>query len=268
LNEANRELNDRIVKIKEDYTKIKVDHNNLLVAHELLSCDTHEAINLVVKLDVATSCDDLSTVDQSSHHEYLIEKLVVMSLKNEKLKKYLTDATTKGKIVIESKDFDNELVHDNERLREEIKNLKLEKDHLATSVEKFYKGQYLQNELLMNTIMKNNKSDIWYNSLVQKKATNQNKAKKNHKPIQCYECGKEGHFAHNCKATPQTPLPKHSRIFAFNAHYMLRKITSGKVKVTFLDPPNKNRPKQIWVAKFLIEKVMGHMQDRVPKIEA
>jgi hypothetical protein len=53
-----------------------------------------------------------------------------------------------------NKDFDNELVIDNERLREEIKKLKLEKDHLATSVQKFNEGQYLQNEILMNTIMK------------------------------------------------------------------------------------------------------------------
>jgi hypothetical protein len=45
-------------------------------------------------------------------------------------------------------------VIDNERLREEIKKLKLEKDHLATSVQKFNEGQYLQNEILMNTIMK------------------------------------------------------------------------------------------------------------------
>jgi hypothetical protein len=112
----------------------------------------------------------------------------------------------------------------------------------------------------MNTIMKK------YNSFVQKKATNQNKAKQNPKPIKCYECGKEGHFAHNCKATP--PLSKHSRPFAFNDHYVLRKVANGKVKVTFLGPPNKSRPRQIWVAKSLIEKVMGPMQDRVPKIEA
>ena len=44
LNEANRELQDRLVKIKEDYTKIKFDHDNLLVENELLSCKTHEAI--------------------------------------------------------------------------------------------------------------------------------------------------------------------------------------------------------------------------------
>jgi chromosome segregation ATPase len=31
LNEANRELKDRLVKIKEDYTKIKFDHDNFLL---------------------------------------------------------------------------------------------------------------------------------------------------------------------------------------------------------------------------------------------
>jgi hypothetical protein len=41
LNKANRELKDRLVKIKEDYTKIKFDHDNLLVENELLSCNTH-----------------------------------------------------------------------------------------------------------------------------------------------------------------------------------------------------------------------------------
>jgi hypothetical protein len=89
----------------------------------------------------------------------------------------LRDSTTKGKILVESEDFDNELVHDNERLREEIKKLNLEKNHLATSLQKFNKGQYLQNELLMNTVMKNNKSDIGYKFLVQNIAMNQNKLK-------------------------------------------------------------------------------------------
>jgi hypothetical protein len=117
LIEANRELKDRLVKIKEDYTKIKIDHDNL-IANELLSCDTHEAINHVVKLDVATSCDDLRNVDQSSLLDDLVEKLEVMTLENQKLKKYLTDATTKGKTAIESNDVNNELALDNERLRE------------------------------------------------------------------------------------------------------------------------------------------------------
>jgi regulator of replication initiation timing len=83
----------------------------------------------------------LSNVDQSSLHDDLVEKLEVMTLENQKLKKYLTDATTKGKIAIESNDFNNELALDNERLREEIKKLKLEKEHLATTMQKFNKGQ-------------------------------------------------------------------------------------------------------------------------------
>jgi hypothetical protein len=81
----------------------------------------------------------------------------------------LTDATTRGKVAIESNDFNNELAVDNERLRNEVKKLKNENEHLATSVQKFNKGQYPQNELLMNTVMKNNKSGIGYNSFVQKK---------------------------------------------------------------------------------------------------
>jgi hypothetical protein len=88
------------------------------------------------------------------------------------------------------------------------------------------------------------------------------------KPIKCFECGKEGHFAHNCKATPPTPLLKHSRPFTFNAHYVLRKVANRKFKVTFLGPPSKSILGQIWVAKSLIEKVTGLMQNRALKIEA
>jgi hypothetical protein len=261
-------LKDRLVKIKEDYTKIKFYHDNLLVEDELLSCNTHEAINPVVKIDVATSCDDLSQGDQTSLHDELAEKVEVLTLDNQKLKRYLTNATTRGKVAIENNDFNNELAVDNERLKNEVKKLKSENEHLATSVQKFNKGQYLQNELLMNTVMKNNKSGIGYNAFVQKKATTQYKPKQTHKPIKCFECGKEGHFAHNCKAKPPTPLPKHSRPFAFNAHYVLRKVANGKVKVTFLGPPSKSRPRQIWVAKSLIERVTGPMQYRALKTQA
>jgi hypothetical protein len=58
----------------------------------------NEAINFVVKIDVATSCDYLSQDDQTSLHDELTEKVEVLTLDNQKLKRYLTDATTRGKV--------------------------------------------------------------------------------------------------------------------------------------------------------------------------
>jgi hypothetical protein len=46
------------------------------------------------------------------------------------LKKYLTDATTRGKVAIESNDINNELEVDNKRLRDEVRNLRLRKNIL------------------------------------------------------------------------------------------------------------------------------------------
>jgi hypothetical protein len=132
----------------------------------------------------------LSIVDESSHHEELIGKFEVISLENEKLKKYLKDATTKGSIIIERNGLDNEMVHDNERLKRRNQETQARKNHLATGLQKFYKGQCLQNELLMNTSLKNDKSGIGYKSLVQNRAMNQSKSKQAPKPIKCFECGK------------------------------------------------------------------------------
>jgi hypothetical protein len=108
--------------VPDNYTQIKFDHDNLLVENELLSCKTHEAINPIVKIDAATSCDDLSQGEQTSLHAELTEKVEVLTLDNQKLKKYLTDATTRGKVAIENNDFNNELAVDNERLKMRSRN--------------------------------------------------------------------------------------------------------------------------------------------------
>jgi hypothetical protein len=182
---------------------------------------------------------------------------------NEKLKKDLEKATTTNTIMIENLDHDQELV-------EEIEKLKLEKEHLKVGLSKFTRGQYLKSELLMNTVMKMDKSGIGYLANQEKKIKAQQKQQHKPKPKtkRCIECGQEGHFAHECETPPPQPLPKHARPFAFNAHYMLRKDSSGKMKVMFLGPPNKNRPKRIWVAKSLVEKVKGSTQIWVPKHQA
>ena len=117
----------------------------------------------------------------------------------------------------------------------------------------------------MNTVMKMDRSGIGYVAHVEKKTQVQQQSKPKLKLKRCFEYGQEGHFAHECQTPPPQPLPKHAKPFAFNAHNMLRKDSSRKMKVMFLGPPNKSRPKKIWVAKSLIEKVKGPQQVWIPK---
>ena len=119
----------------------------------------------------------------------------------------------------------------------------------------------------MNTVMKMDRSGIGFlvNQVKKAQVQHQQQYKSKPKPKICFECRQEGHFTHEYETPPPQPLPKHVRPFAFNAHYMLRKDSSGKMKVMFLGPSNKSRPKKIWVAKSLVEKVKGPQQAWVPK---
>ena len=97
--------------------------------------------------------------------------------------------------MLETLDHDGDLVLENEKLKEENKKLKeernnvalkedkssdalkeenkkfkLEKEHLKIGLSKFTSGKYLQSELLMNTIMKMDRSGIGYMANKEKKA--------------------------------------------------------------------------------------------------
>ena len=87
--------------LKEEYTNLKINHDNLDLSHELLSNEPHDATNNVVKIDIATSCDDLivESIEQGS--------------------------SSKGKKVVESDNYDDyvKLKNENEKLKKDLEKL-------------------------------------------------------------------------------------------------------------------------------------------------
>jgi hypothetical protein len=102
LEKKHDELTTRYNLLKEEYTTMKINHDSLVVAYEL-SLESHVATNHVVKIDIATSCDDLIVVSieqgSSSKGKKVVESnnlddYAKLKNENEKLKKYLEKATT------------------------------------------------------------------------------------------------------------------------------------------------------------------------------
>ena len=88
--------------LKEEYTTLKINHDNLVIAQEFLSNEPHDATNDVVKIGIATSCDDLiiESIEQGS--------------------------SGKDKQVVETDNYDEyvKLKHDNEKLKKDLEELK------------------------------------------------------------------------------------------------------------------------------------------------
>ena len=82
--------------LKEEYTNLRINHDNLVLSHELLSNEPHDVTNNVVKIDIASSCDDLivESIEQGS--------------------------SSKGKKVVESDNYDDyvKLKNENEKAQE------------------------------------------------------------------------------------------------------------------------------------------------------
>ena len=58
LESVHDELITRHRALKEEFTTLKANYDNLEIAYDLAINETHVATNNVVKLDVATSCDE------------------------------------------------------------------------------------------------------------------------------------------------------------------------------------------------------------------
>ena len=126
--------------LKEEYTTLKINHDNLVIAQEFLSNEPHDATNDVVKIDIATSCDDLiiESIEQSSSSKgkQVVEadnydEFVKLKSGNTKLKKDLKEIKSHNIIVLETLDHDGDLILENEKLKEENKKLKEEKNNDA-----------------------------------------------------------------------------------------------------------------------------------------
>jgi cell division protein FtsB len=120
-----------------------------VLSHELLSNEPHDATNHVVKIDIATPCDDLidESIEQGSSGKGMqvvvvdhYDDYVKLKNENEKLEKDLERKSMENTIVIETIDEDNVKALEIEKLREENKQLKKENEHLSTGLHKFTKG--------------------------------------------------------------------------------------------------------------------------------
>jgi hypothetical protein len=167
-------------------TTLKVNYDSLIIANEL-SFETHDATNQVVKINIATSCDDLivEIIEQGSSGKgkKLVESenyddYVKLKSENEMLRD--ENKKLKGLLDLEKKTSNESLIKENKKLKQENK----------IELSKFTRGQYLQSELLMNTVMKMDRSGIGYLANQEKKAkAQQQQHKSKPKPKRRFECG-------------------------------------------------------------------------------
>ena len=59
LEKTHSELNAKHKLLKEEHVTLKINHNNLAMTQEFLCDEPHVATIHTVKIDIATSCDDL-----------------------------------------------------------------------------------------------------------------------------------------------------------------------------------------------------------------
>ena len=90
LEGIHNELTTSYNLLKEESTNLKINHNNLVLSHELLSNESHDATNNVVKIDIATSYDDLivESIEQGSSNKgkKVVDLITMMTMSSSRMR--------------------------------------------------------------------------------------------------------------------------------------------------------------------------------------
>ncbi|WVZ85243.1 hypothetical protein U9M48_032190 [Paspalum notatum var. saurae] len=203
-----------------------------------------QEINSIHKVD--ESPNDIKSCDKTcvpkSEHEKLVIELEKLKDKMSKspnvLKEVKTCAQCKNKATSE-KDVNIliKLKDENDKLKQEVKSMHSGYGNLL-------KGNEKLNEILSFQAVHFERNGLGYPPF--KDTCKPPPSIKIEKPKWCTECLTEGHFMFEHKVPPKK-LNEQLRAFAFDAHYLIRRLSNGQVKVQFLNKKDETRPKKLWV---------------------
>lgn len=220
-------------KLRLEYIEMNERNESLELTCDAMSHDKYDASH-VTKVDISTSCDDLvdTTCDSSNDDVHKFTNLVK---ENEKLK------------------------HDLEMYRD--------------GVHRLTRGEELGRKVMNNVMVRD--STFGFGYVPNRAIDGSNSIKfpwfvKEDEP-KCSKCGNKGHDVKDCTYTPK-PIASTSRPCFLNTHYVLKKLSNGKVVARFMGTHARkkygfNFPKQIWVSKSLVANVKGPNMVWVPKVK-
>ncbi|WVZ80284.1 LOW QUALITY PROTEIN: hypothetical protein U9M48_027775 [Paspalum notatum var. saurae] len=159
-----------------------------------------------------------------------------------------TTSEKDASIIIKLKD-------ENDKFKQEVKSVQSDFGTLLTGNTKYH-------EMLSHKAVNFEKNGLGYPS--SKDTCKPPPSIKIEKPKWCTECLTKGHFMFECQAPPKK-LNKQLRAFAFDAHYLVKRLSNGQVKVQFLGKKDETRPKKLWVPKILIPKIVDPNEKWIPK---
>ncbi|WVZ63247.1 hypothetical protein U9M48_012892 [Paspalum notatum var. saurae] len=223
---------------------------------------TLQEINSIHKIDESPndikSCE--KTCEPNSEHEKLV--MEHEKLKNKMIKSPNVLDEAKSCIQCKNKTTSEKdasilikLKYENDKLKQEVKSVQ-------SGYGSLLKGSTKYHEMLSFQAVNFERNGLGYPPF--KDTCKPPPSIKIEKPKWCTEYLTEGHFMFECKAPPKK-LNKQLRAFAFDAHYLVKRLSNGQVKVQFLGKKDETRPKKLWVPKTLIPKIVDSNEKWTPK---